>query len=78
MGSIDYCEGDSGKNIRSYNVALLIGVHGSFAMGSGIEGIYPMPSVKNGGLMNTSPSPLETGASQNPGNKVNGKAKGLV
>lgn len=78
MGSIDYCEGDSGKNIRSCNVALLIGVHGAFAMGSGIEGIYPLSSVKNGGLMNTSPRPLDTGASQNPGNKVNGKAKGLV
>lgn len=46
MDNIDYCEGDSGKNIKSCNVALLIGVHGAFAMGSGIEGIYPMPSAR--------------------------------
>jgi hypothetical protein len=46
MGSIDYCEGDSGKNIRSCNVALLIRVHGDFVMGSGIEGIYPMPFAR--------------------------------
>lgn len=49
MGSIDYCEGDSGKNIRSCNVALLIGVHGAFVMGSGIEGIYLMPFARMAG-----------------------------
>lgn len=64
MGSIDYCEGDSGNNIRSCNVALLIGVHGSFATGSGIEGIYPLPFVKNGGLWNTSSHSLDNVASQ--------------
>nr|WP_315301056.1 hypothetical protein [Raoultella terrigena] len=78
MGSIDYCEGDSGKNIRSCNVALLIRVHGDFVMGSGIEGIYPLPSVKNGGLMNTSFHPGYWGESDGTGNKVNGDAKGQL
>lgn len=33
-------------------------------MGSGIEGIYPLPSVKNGGLPSTSSHTLDTGESQ--------------
>lgn len=64
MDNIDYCDVDSGKNIRSCNVALLIEVHGSFAMGSGIEGIYPLSSVKNGGLSNTSSHSPDNVASQ--------------
>lgn len=64
MGSIDYCEGDSGKNIRSCNVALLIEVHRSFAIGSGIEGIYLLPFVKNGGLLDISSHTQDTGVSQ--------------
>ncbi len=47
-------------------------------MGSGIEGIYPLPSVKNGGLMNTSFHPGYWGESDGTGNKVNGDAKGQL
>ena len=33
-------------------------------MGGGIEGIYPLSFVKNGGLMNTSFHTVDTGAGQ--------------
>lgn len=57
MDNIDYCEVDSGKNIRSCNVALLIRVHGDFVMGSGIEGIYLMPSARTADCRMPPPSP---------------------
>lgn len=44
-------------------------------MGSGIEGIYPMPFARMAGC-GILPSTLDTGASQSTGNKVNGDAKG--
>ena len=78
MDNIDYCEVDSGNNITSCNVALLIRVRNFSAISSGIDGIYPLPSVKNGGLPNTSSHPLDTGASQSTGNEVNGSTKGQL
>lgn len=52
MDSFDYCEVDSGNNITSCNVALLIRVRNFSAISSGIDGIYPLLSVKNGGQSN--------------------------
>jgi len=78
MDSFDYCEVDSGNNITSCNVALLIRARNFSAISSGINGIYPLLSVKNGGLPNTSSHTLDTGASQSPGNEVNGNTKGQL
>jgi hypothetical protein len=61
MNNIDYCEVDSGNNITSCNVALLIRVRNFSAISSGIDGMYPLPSVKNSRLPNTSYHPLDTG-----------------
>ncbi len=57
-------------------VALLIRTHSFSAISSGIDGIYPLLSVKNDGLPNTSFLTLDTGASQSPGNEMNGNTKG--
>lgn len=38
--------------------------------------MYPLSSVKNGGLPNTSSHTLDTGASQSTGNEMNYNTKG--
>jgi hypothetical protein len=76
MNIIDYCEVDSGNNITSCNVSLLIRAHSFSAISSGIDGMYLLPSVKNGGLPNTASRTLDMGASQSTGNEMNGNTKG--
>ncbi|HAT1612643.1 TPA: hypothetical protein I8Y22_004053 [Raoultella planticola] len=51
-------------------------VDNSSDISGGIEGIYPLPFVKNGGLPNTSSHTLDRVASQSTGNEVNGNTKG--
>jgi hypothetical protein len=71
MDNIDYCEVDSGNNITSCNVALLIRVRNFSAISSGIDGIYPLPSVKKWRTAeHLLPSP-----SSSAGNEVNGNTK---
>lgn len=57
-------------------VALLIRTHSFSAISSGIDGMYPLPSVKNGWLSNTSSHTLDTGASRSTGHEMNDNTKG--